>query len=50
MHTTPTAEEHLKGYVNARLPQIKEGFFEGVEDLPSFTVDQSQLNLMAPTY
>lgn len=46
----PSADEHLKRYVTERLPQLVPGIFEGAEDLPSFTVDQSYMALKTPPY
>jgi len=47
---TPTPEEHLNRYVTERLPDLVPGAIEGVEDQPSFTVDQRYRPLVDPVY
>lgn len=47
---TDAANEHLKRYVTERLPNLIPGVFEGVPDLPSFTVDQYYKALHDPSY
>ena len=48
--TTNPANEHLKQYITERLPDLVPGLIEGIEDQPSFTVDQQYRPLLDPVY
>jgi len=48
--TTSPANDHLKQYITERLPDLVPGLIEGIEDQPSFTVDQQYRPLFDPVY
>jgi hypothetical protein len=41
---------HLQQYITERLPQLVSGVFDGVLDLPDFTVDQRFSKVTEPPY
>jgi hypothetical protein len=42
--------KHLNNYITERLPLLLPGIFDGVPDLPDFTVDRGFVPLQQPTY
>jgi hypothetical protein len=45
-----TVNGHLQSYIKERLPALIPGIFDGVPDLPDFTVDQRNRPLRDPGY
>ena len=45
---TRSPDEHLRLYIQERLPALAPGIFEGVPDIPYYTVDQRDKPLRQP--
>ena len=45
---TRSPDEHLRRYMQERLPALAPGIFEGALDIPYYTVDQREKPLEQP--
>ena len=45
---TRSPDEHLRRYMQERLPALAPGIFEGAPDIPYYTVDQRDKPLRQP--
>ena len=45
---TSNPESHLQRYIQERLPALARGVFEGIKDIPYYSVDQRGKPLKEP--